>query len=161
MQGLLRFDMVLAILVLVLVLPSSTVLAIIDRLVVQTSTGPIRGRSEHVMGEEVHIFHGVPYAKPPMGTLRFRRPVPVEPWHGVLDATRKPNSCMQERYEYFPGFAGEEMWNPNTNVSEDCLYLNIWAPAKARLRHGRPTNHYGAGEFPHTEVRVEKMFIAV
>lgn len=97
MNGLLRLRSANLALVLLLVLLPSTVLAIIDRLVVQTSTGPIRGRSEHVLGQEVHIFHGVPYAKPPVGQLRFRRPVPVEPWHGVLDATRKPNACMQER----------------------------------------------------------------
>lgn len=97
MQGLLRLGVLVRLtLVVVLVLPSA-VLAIIDRLVVQTSTGPIRGRSEHVFGQEIHVFHGVPYAKPPMGQLRFRRPVPVEPWHGVLDATRKPNACVQER----------------------------------------------------------------
>lgn len=32
------------------------------------------------------------------------------------------------------------MWNPNTNTSEDCLYLNVWAPVKPKLRHGRGAN---------------------
>lgn len=71
--------------------------AIIDRLVVQTSSGPIRGRSVTVHGREVHVFLGVPFAKPPIEGLRFRKPVSVEPWHGVLDATRLPNTCVQER----------------------------------------------------------------
>lgn len=71
--------------------------AIIDRLVVQTSSGPIRGQSVTVHGREVHVFLGVPFAKPPVDSLRFKKPVPVEPWHGVLDATRMPNTCVQER----------------------------------------------------------------
>lgn len=68
-----------------------------DRLVVQTSSGPIRGRSVKVEGREVHVYSGVPFAKPPVDALRFRKPVPAEPWHGVLDATRLPNACVQER----------------------------------------------------------------
>lgn len=106
-----------------------------DPLVVETTTGLIRGYSKTVLGREVHVFTGIPFAKPPVDQLRFRRPVPVEPWHGILDATNLPNSCYQERYEYFPGFEGEEMWNPNTNISEDCLYLNIWVPQRLRIRH--------------------------
>ncbi|XP_049842954.1 acetylcholinesterase-like isoform X1 [Schistocerca gregaria] len=109
-----------------------------DPLVVATTSGLVRGRSVTVLGREVHIFTGIPFAKPPLGPLRYRRPVPVDPWHGVLDATAMPNSCFQERYEYFPGFEGEEMWNPNTNVSEDCLYLNVWVPQRLRLRHAAP-----------------------
>lgn len=70
---------------------------IIDRLVVQTSSGPVRGRSETVQGREVHVYTGIPYAKPPVEDLRFRKPVPAEPWHGVLDATRLPSTCVQER----------------------------------------------------------------
>ncbi|PNF28466.1 Acetylcholinesterase, partial [Cryptotermes secundus] len=106
-----------------------------DPLVIETQSGMVRGFSRIVMNKEVHIFTGIPFAKPPVGPLRFRRPVPVDPWHGVLDATTLPNSCYQERYEYFPGFEGEEMWNPNTNVSEDCLYLSIWVPQRVRIRH--------------------------
>ncbi|XP_035781358.1 acetylcholinesterase isoform X3 [Anopheles albimanus] len=136
--------------ILVLLVVEATVIrpvyGIIDRLVVQTSSGPIRGRSTMVQGREVHVFNGVPFAKPPVDNLRFRKPVPAEPWHGVFDATRLPPSCIQERYEYFPGFAGEEMWNPNTNVSEDCLYLNIWVPTKTRLRHSRGLN-FGSNDY--------------
>lgn len=106
-----------------------------DPLIVETTNGLVRGYSRMVVGREVHIFQGIPYAKPPVGPLRFHRPVPVDPWHGMYDATSLSNSCFQERYEYFPGFEGEEMWNPNTNISEDCLYLNIWVPQRLRHRH--------------------------
>lgn len=81
----------------VLVLMAAHTQAMIDRLVVQTTSGPIRGRSVKVEGHEVHVFNGVPYAKPPIEGLRFRKPVTAEPWHGVLDATRMPPACVQER----------------------------------------------------------------
>ncbi|XP_044004285.1 acetylcholinesterase isoform X2 [Aphidius gifuensis] len=106
-----------------------------DPLIRETTTGSVRGLSRTVLDHEVHVYLGIPFAKPPIGPLRFRKPLAIEPWDGILNATTLPNSCIQERYEYFPGFEGEEMWNPNTNVSEDCLYLNIWAPQKSRLRH--------------------------
>ncbi|EZA56450.1 Acetylcholinesterase [Ooceraea biroi] len=119
-----------------------------DPLVVETTSGLMRGFSRMVLEREVHVFYGVPFAKPPVGPLRFRKPLPIEPWHGILNATTLPNSCFQERYEYFPGFEGEEMWNPNTNISEDCLYLNIWVPQKVRLRHkgSEPPPYPGNGD---------------
>lgn len=93
--------MLIEIVALIRVLICAQVIAsahgIIDRLVVQTSSGPIRGRSVKVEGREVHVYNGVPFAKPPVDGLRFRKPVPAEPWHGVLDATRLPASCVQER----------------------------------------------------------------
>ena len=59
------------------------------------------------------VFRGVPFAQPPVGALRFRAPVPVKPWSGVRDALKSAPSAMQ------PG---------RSNVSEDCLYLNVFAP---------------------------------
>lgn len=78
-----------------------------------------------------------------MGNLRFKKPVPIDPWQGVYDAQHLPNSCQQERYDVFPGFRGEEMWNPNTPISEDCLYLNLWVPTK--LRRSPTNNSHGNG----------------
>lgn len=85
------------VLVLSLHLHLSGVCGVIDRLVVQTTSGPVRGRSVTVQGREVHVYTGIPYAKPPVEDLRFRKPVPAEPWHGVLDATRLSATCVQER----------------------------------------------------------------
>lgn len=110
--------------------------------VVTTTTGLVAGYTKIIANREVHVFTGIPFAKPPVGPLRFRRPVPVDPWTGVLNATALPSTCYQERYEYFPGFEGEEMWNPNTKLSEDCLYLNIWIPRKQRTRHHSNAAHH-------------------
>lgn len=65
---------------------------------------------------------GIPFAAPPVGALRWRAPQPAKPWQGVLSATQYRAACMQTGM-YPPDAANEP-------VSEDCLYLNIWRPAK-------------------------------
>lgn len=99
-----------------------------DDTVITTKNGRVRGAYLPVLGGTVTAFLGIPYATPPLGQLRFKKPQLPEPWSGVWDATRYANSCFQNRDDTFPGFAGSEMWNPNTNISEDCLYLNVWVP---------------------------------
>jgi para-nitrobenzyl esterase len=58
------------------------------------------------------VFKGIPFAEPPVGDLRWREPRPVKSWLGVRDATKFGSRCMQN----------------GGGVSEDCLYLNVWAP---------------------------------
>ncbi|XP_063349272.1 cholinesterase-like [Pelmatolapia mariae] len=99
-----------------------------DDLVISTSDGKIQGKLLSGLGSDVRAFLGIPYGKSPVGKLRFRAPEPVEKWDGVKDATKFPNSCYQMPDTAFPGFKGIEMWNPNTPLSEDCLYLNVWSP---------------------------------
>ncbi len=64
-------------------------------------------------------FRGIPYAQPPVEALRFRAPQKVSPWAGIRDATRYPPSSIQE----------VSPMNPMGQISEDCLYLNLWTPA--------------------------------
>lgn len=77
------------------------------------------------------LFKGIPYAAPPVGELRWKAPQPVIPWEGVRDCSKWPNICPQMR---FPseggGIAGQEFYVIEPTMSEDCLYLNIWTPAK-------------------------------
>jgi para-nitrobenzyl esterase len=83
--------------------------------VVMTKDGAVAG----TLGNGVLEFKGIPYALPPIGKWRWELPQPVEPWDGVLDATRYRSACAQlERYGI-----------PESSESEDCLYLNVTVPA--------------------------------
>ena len=66
----------------------------------------------------VMAFEGIPFAAPPAGDLRWRPPAPVQPWEGVREATAPGSICMQQGAQQEP-------------QSEDCLFLNVWAPAAA------------------------------
>jgi para-nitrobenzyl esterase len=79
---------------------------------VHTPCGPLRGEQSG----GVRVFRGVPFAEPPVGRLRFRAPVKIKRWMGEREAMRFAPAAMQ------PG-------GPGVEHSEDCLYLNIWAPS--------------------------------
>lgn len=97
---------------------------------VNTTNGEIRGLNlKSATGKGVTVFYGIPYAEPPILNLRFKRPLRKTKWTGVLNATIKPNSCVQYLDETFGNFSGSQMWNANTNMSEDCLMLNVWTPS--------------------------------
>ncbi|XP_023322609.1 acetylcholinesterase [Eurytemora carolleeae] len=98
-------------------------------LVVETIKGKIQGfESISPQGRKVSAWYGIPFAQPPVGNLRFRHPRPIDPWEGVLNTMKLPNTCVQIRDSMFPGFPGSEQWNANTPLSEDCLYLNVVVP---------------------------------
>ncbi|XP_061664709.1 acetylcholinesterase [Syngnathoides biaculeatus] len=102
-------------------------------LTVATRAGKIRGVHTQVL-ERGHVtaFLGVPFAEPPTGKRRFRPAEPKRPWSDVYEARHYPNACYQFVDNTFPGFPGSEMWNPNREMSEDCLYLNVWVPPSPR-----------------------------
>jgi len=81
------------------------------------------------------------------GPLRFRHPRPAEHWSDVLNATTLPNSCVQILDTVFGDFPGATMWNPNTPLSEDCLYVNVVAP-RPRPRSAAVMVWIFGGEFP-------------
>ena len=91
------------------------------------------GRLVGLEADGVRIFRGIPFAKPPLGELRFRAPRPAEPWAGERDATRFGGSAPQ------PGLMLANL--PGMDVgaqSEDCLYLNVVAPADTRPGDRKP-----------------------
>jgi para-nitrobenzyl esterase len=92
--------------------------------VVHAPAGAVQGEA---VGE-LNVFKGLPYAAPPTGWRRWRPPAEAPAWKGVRDATRFGPACVQPKSQ--PGssiYAGESL-----PMSEDCLSLNVWTPAKAQ-----------------------------
>ncbi|XP_053459633.1 cocaine esterase-like isoform X1 [Nycticebus coucang] len=97
-----------------------------------THMGQVRGSLIHVKGTdvEVHTFLGIPFAKPPVGPLRFAPPEPPESWSGVRDGTSHPAMCPQDLTAMNEDFLTTfNMTMPSIPMSEDCLYLSIYTPA--------------------------------
>ena len=96
----------------------------------KTENGWVRGIP--AADPRITAFKGVPFAAPPVGGLRWRGPQPAADWEGVRDCARFGPISMQETPGVGGGFYDKE-WHvdPDIPMGEDCLYLNVWTPAKS------------------------------
>lgn len=78
----------------------------------------------------ITAFYGIPYAAPPIGKLRWRAPEPATDWDGVRDCARASARCYQLGVGK-GSFYEKEFYPCEEEMSEDCLYLNVWTPAKS------------------------------
>jgi para-nitrobenzyl esterase len=103
-------------------------------MIVSIKNGKLCGLEENGM----LTFKGIPFAKAPVGKLRFKPPVPVEPWEGILEANQFGSRSLQTT---------EQEYKDNLCFSEDCLNLNVWTPAIDNKK--RPVIFYihGGGHF--------------
>ena len=95
--------------------------------IVKTDGGKLIGAKE----DGFIVYKGVPFAAPPAGELREKPLQPVQPWEGIKVADRFPAAAMQPKFSrddilYYPEFYAEG----DPVFSDDCMYLNIWTPAK-------------------------------
>uniref|UniRef100_A0A5F9D9M6 Carboxylic ester hydrolase n=1 Tax=Oryctolagus cuniculus TaxID=9986 RepID=A0A5F9D9M6_RABIT len=110
--------------------------------VIDTKHGKVLGKFVSLEGvaQPVAVFLGIPFAKPPLGSLRFAPPQPAEPWSYVKNTTSYPPMCSQDAVS---GHMLSELFtNRKENIplkfSEDCLYLNIYTPADLTKRGRLP-----------------------
>ncbi|GMT19756.1 hypothetical protein PFISCL1PPCAC_11053, partial [Pristionchus fissidentatus] len=100
--------------------------------IVSTAQGQLRGRRLVYKGDnQVDAFQGIPYAKPPVGQLRFQKPHPPDSWDGIRDAIKFGNRAMQSNLVLMERFTKHA-------TSEDCLYLNVFTPCWEPPSRGFP-----------------------
>lgn len=82
--------------------------AVVSCVIIHTPSGDVQGIEKN----GYRVFKGIPYAEPP---IRWKRPVPKQPWANIFNATSFGHECPQSNNEF-------------TDKSEDCLFLNVWTP---------------------------------
>ena len=91
------------------------------------------GQIEGVVNAEgVAVYKGIPYAAPPVGDLRWKQPQPVQPWQGVRKCDKFGAASLQGGQEEGSFYWKEFYQDGNPEMSEDCLYLNVWTPAAGK-----------------------------
>ncbi len=120
--------------------------------VLKTESGKIVGVSADA--GHTSVYKGIPYAAPPVGDLRWRKPQPVEPWKGVRRCDAFGPASVQGDQDRRSFYFREFFSDGDPVRSEDCLYLNVWTPAAGKLSAKLPVMlwiHGGAfsGGFGH------------
>ncbi|CAH1229566.1 NLGN4X [Branchiostoma lanceolatum] len=104
-----------------------------DKFKVKTKYGDVHGfEIETKSDKHIHAWFGIPYAEPPVGELRFTEARPPKKWDDVRDATQFAADCPQDKDRL------EKIMNGTHAMSEDCLYLNIYAPEDPEEGHRHP-----------------------
>lgn len=94
-----------------------------EQVVLETPQGELLGAVSESAGKRVRVFKGIPYAVPPVGSRRWKPAEPAPKWEGVRKAVAFAPHAIQ------PSYPEENFYYyPASQTSEDCLYLNVWAP---------------------------------
>lgn len=126
--------------------------------VATTTQGEVQG----IKTDAAIAFKGVPFAKPPVGDLRWRAPQDPEPWDGVLDATESQSVCVQKEMTV--------TWHQTGEIigSEDCLYLDVYRPKNRKkdlpvyvFFHGGANYFGGAAFFDLSELAADQEIVVV
>lgn len=111
-----------------------------DDLIVNTRNGKVKGKQLSVLGGHIRAFLGIPFAKPPIGKLRFRDPEPAERWLEVLDATNYAYSCYQIPDTSYPGMTHALHTDSNSfslPIFRPVEKKNFFRKSLALSKHGR------------------------
>lgn len=100
---------------------------------VETRLGGVYGLRKDYLGRYVDTFLGIPYAQPPLGSLRLRAPEPAYAWETPINATEFAPSCRQ----WMDAWPLHLTLSGSRSCSEDCLYLNVWTPTE-KVNYKRP-----------------------